>query len=492
MIHGTRQHQDSDIDPVTGESRLARDMRHDALLEQNSLHNIGLILSFLFGFLNDPKGFTTSEASRDIANAFGIEHATFTGILDDFTDGKKTLVQSATALSRNIDPEKINVDHVRQHTQKLPTEGSADNAARIAQAAHEIVNGFGQKDGVADNASFNIDTDPAYAWDRQYSVDGSSDARHAALTQHILNAANIAPEGALTLRNPMGDSNTVITSDFGTRDYKLSSVHGGIDFRAKNEQLFAQQPMVILVANQSDSGGFGKRVIASIGHNDKGEPITVQLSHLSDIDVNVGDVIMPGQPLATTGDTGAGGYHLDVQVRVGENMINPERAFTSDLSDSTVTARLVQEAKLQIGDVARTTTYDNHIAPALARTEVRDGLNTLTSKADSLQASLQADDETPAPTDTPPPGEDKTILTAYAPNDPNYNGQLGQDFVSAITNTVPRAEDTQQPAPITNTFNDGQETDWTKIAATALAENEANVFPPLQQQTSTLKLGGLA
>lgn len=95
------------------------------------------------------------------------------------------------------------------------------------------------------------------------------------------------------------DSN--ITSEYGSaRTYNgsLKSYHGGVDFRARTPIpiVASNDGIVVLAQDRYYSGG---TIII-----DHGEGVYSCYFHLSRFDVNVGDRVTQGQPIALTGDSG--------------------------------------------------------------------------------------------------------------------------------------------------------------------------------------------
>lgn len=191
---------------------------------------------------------------------------------------------------------------------------------------------------------------------------------------------NALREG-LQLAGPMGNNNVTITSDFGPRDLSFSRMHHGIDFRTRQissdgkVELHAQQPMTVVAMGHEP--GFGNRLIVALGEDDEGRLITAQYAHLDTLPTHLtpGQVVEPGEYLVTTGSTGRiTGPHLDYQVRIGAQTVNPELAFQTDLSDSDNGDRLIADARRVLGDRAASGTYNAMIAPAIQRSSVQQGL----------------------------------------------------------------------------------------------------------------------
>lgn len=187
-------------------------------------------------------------------------------------------------------------------------------------------------------------------------------------------ASSYTGGSGLFVQKPMGDGQ-IITSDFGPRNLAMSNMHRGIDLRTRhldpagNVELYARQPMVITDISEN-RGGYGYRVSAVLGKDDEGRAITVQYSHLDSLPRHIreGDTLEAGDYIATTGSSGRGtGAHLDFEVRIGSQVVDPEKAFTTDLSNSNNGDQLIAEARNTLGSKAHSGTYAAHIEPALNR-----------------------------------------------------------------------------------------------------------------------------
>tara|TARA_R110001592_G_scaffold20926_13_gene84700 strand:+ start:3510 stop:5177 length:1668 start_codon:yes stop_codon:yes gene_type:complete len=188
----------------------------------------------------------------------------------------------------------------------------------------------------------------------------------------------------LMVAKPLGDGQ-LITSDFGPRNLSMSSMHRGIDLKTKhldpngNVELYARQPMVITDISEN-RGGYGYRVSAAIGKDDSGRAITVQYSHLDSLPqhIKIGDTLKAGDYIATTGHSGRGtGAHLDFEVRIGDQVVDPEKAFTTDLANSRNGDTLVAQAQSTLGSKAHSGTYASRIAPSLQKSSVMSAVNAL-------------------------------------------------------------------------------------------------------------------
>ncbi len=198
----------------------------------------------------------------------------------------------------------------------------------------------------------------------------------------------------LRIAPPMGE-NARMTSDFGPRNLSISPMHKGIDLvpgAGESNQIVAQQPMVFL--HSSHENGFGHRAAFLLGHDDAGRPITAHYAHgASSVEqFEPGDVINPGEYVMTMGSSGrVTGAHLDWQVRVGDQVVDPEKAMQTDLSDSRNGNRLIAEARSVLGDRSYSGTYSAVMAPALARSQVQNGIQEL-NQANTLLAQRAAEE----------------------------------------------------------------------------------------------------
>ncbi|MEO1198453.1 MAG: M23 family metallopeptidase [Pseudomonadota bacterium] len=125
---------------------------------------------------------------------------------------------------------------------------------------------------------------------------------------------------SLPIRNPMLGEHSV-SSRFGPRRDPFTgrmARHGGIDFRAKTgTPVVATAQGVVRIARRY--GGYGKLV-----EIDHGNGLRTRYAHLSDIDVEEGDSVAPGEIIGDVGSTGRStGPHLHYEVRVSGVARNP-------------------------------------------------------------------------------------------------------------------------------------------------------------------------
>ncbi len=106
-------------------------------------------------------------------------------------------------------------------------------------------------------------------------------------------------------------------SPFGGRSYEF---HGGMDIAGDRGEV-VQATADGVVTEAGWKGGYGQMV-----EIDHGNGIRSRYGHLSRIDVNLGDTLTRGQPIALIGSTGRStGPHLHYELRLGDRPINPRR-----------------------------------------------------------------------------------------------------------------------------------------------------------------------
>jgi murein DD-endopeptidase MepM/ murein hydrolase activator NlpD len=114
---------------------------------------------------------------------------------------------------------------------------------------------------------------------------------------------------------------TKISSNYGYRIhpiYKTNRFHSGIDIPASagTPVIAADTGNVIMATTY---GGYGKTVIL-----DHGGGVATQYSHLSSINVSVGDEVVKGAKVGGVGTTGLStGNHLHFQIMIDGSAVNP-------------------------------------------------------------------------------------------------------------------------------------------------------------------------
>ena len=114
-----------------------------------------------------------------------------------------------------------------------------------------------------------------------------------------------------------------ISSYYGYRQHPFDggiSIHRGLDIAAPlGTPIYAAHAGIVTTVHPTDSGDFGRYLIIQ---GDKG--ISTVYAHCSSINVNQGQEVVAGQPIATVGSTGLStGAHLHLELwRSGENF-NP-------------------------------------------------------------------------------------------------------------------------------------------------------------------------
>jgi murein DD-endopeptidase MepM/ murein hydrolase activator NlpD len=115
--------------------------------------------------------------------------------------------------------------------------------------------------------------------------------------------------------------NSVLTSDFGARKNpfnKKPSVHNGIDLQGpSNAEIYASAAGIVKFA--SEQGSYGKLIIINNGYG-----YTTYYAHLSEIKVSKNDKILPGQLIATQGNSGkVTNAHLHYEIRYNDVALDP-------------------------------------------------------------------------------------------------------------------------------------------------------------------------
>lgn len=117
-------------------------------------------------------------------------------------------------------------------------------------------------------------------------------------------------------------ANPVVTDEYGysrkTGSYSIA--HKGTDFRAaEGTRVMAMNRGVVRVAKEYRN--YGKTIVV-----DHGFGLQTFYMHLSRINVNVGELVLPGQVIGRSGKTGyAESPHLHLTVRINEVSIDPMR-----------------------------------------------------------------------------------------------------------------------------------------------------------------------
>lgn len=115
----------------------------------------------------------------------------------------------------------------------------------------------------------------------------------------------------------------IVTLEFGQNDLPYQPLHTGIDIADKiGDPVTPFMSGKVIYAGEI-SWGYGKHIIIDNGNN-----ITSLYGHLSQINVNVGDEVKPGDIIGLEGQTGwATGPHLHFEVRVFSIPVNPRIFF---------------------------------------------------------------------------------------------------------------------------------------------------------------------
>lgn len=119
---------------------------------------------------------------------------------------------------------------------------------------------------------------------------------------------------------PVSVSPKYITSKFGPRQRPTagaSTLHNGIDIGVSYVPVYAAKSGTVVVAGRQ--GGFGECVIISHGVG-----FTTTYGHLSSYNCKVGDVVVQGQQIAVSGNTGVStGPHLDFRIMENGSYVDP-------------------------------------------------------------------------------------------------------------------------------------------------------------------------
>ncbi|MGW0944835.1 M23 family metallopeptidase [Streptomyces sp. NPDC002623] len=135
------------------------------------------------------------------------------------------------------------------------------------------------------------------------------------------NAILAAPVTALT-----------ITSPFGSRQHPLTGVtklHTGVDFGApQGAQVSSAREGTVVFAAMTKA--YGNRIVVDHGAID-GKPLQTTYSHLSAIEVAVGQTVQTGAPIGRVGSTGLStGPHLHFEVIYDGYYADPQPWLTSN------------------------------------------------------------------------------------------------------------------------------------------------------------------
>jgi murein DD-endopeptidase MepM/ murein hydrolase activator NlpD len=150
---------------------------------------------------------------------------------------------------------------------------------------------------------------------------------------------------------------------YGSTKGGTLAVHHGVDFGANyGTPLVAVAPGQIIVAGGDKEVVYGLRpdfygllIVIQLDQTYHGQPVYVLYAHLSEILVEVGQRVEPGQLIAESGASGAAlGAHLHMEVRVGANDYastrNPQLWMRPFDDRGAVAVRLVDSAGQLIPD----------------------------------------------------------------------------------------------------------------------------------------------
>jgi hypothetical protein len=150
---------------------------------------------------------------------------------------------------------------------------------------------------------------------------------------------------------------------YGSTKGGTLAVHHGVDFGANyGTPLIAVASGEVVVAGTDLDVVYGKRpgfygllIVIRLDQTYNGQPVYVLYAHLSEILVEVGQRVEPGQLIGESGASGAAlGAHLHLEVRVGENDYahtrNPQLWMVPFDDRGVVAVRLVDEAGHPVTD----------------------------------------------------------------------------------------------------------------------------------------------
>lgn len=167
------------------------------------------------------------------------------------------------------------------------------------------------------------------AFDRQFAPE-----THAAPNGRL-------PLGSLEPLESLESKPAPITSGFGWRldpVSGLSAFHAGVDVR-----MAYGQPVASLadgrVSLAGEQGGYGLTVVV-----DHPDGLQTRYAHLSSIDVQIGDTVGRGQPIARSGSSGRStGPHLHVELLREGRPVDPSRLLDSRRSHRDVDTQAIPE-----------------------------------------------------------------------------------------------------------------------------------------------------
>lgn len=136
-----------------------------------------------------------------------------------------------------------------------------------------------------------------------------------------------------TIPNNCPLSECVTTSKFGWRQHPITrqkQFHKGIDLRAaRRTNVYSTADGVVRYIQDKNEGTLGRTVI--ISHNFGFETM---FAHLRFVDVKVGDVVIKGQIVARSGNSGrSNGPHLHYEVRHASRVLEPKYFISWDMKN---------------------------------------------------------------------------------------------------------------------------------------------------------------
>jgi murein DD-endopeptidase MepM/ murein hydrolase activator NlpD len=239
------------------------------------------------------------------------------------------------SLDRGLAESKQRNAAIQAENQRLLAQQAELNTQIQARAAELIA----LTDDLEDlETIIGINSPPALPVAERISV-----ASHTAFEKQLLLAS--IPSGS-----PLQQAE--VTSKFGMREHPVieqTRLHGGIDLRASiGTEVTATADGVVEYAGNNGGSGMGKMI--KVVHN---YGFSTIYAHLNEIDVEVGDYVVQGQPIGRSGNTGlTEAPHLHYEVRYLGRRLDP--ASFMDWSFDRYETVFENEERVQWQSLART------------------------------------------------------------------------------------------------------------------------------------------
>ena len=143
-----------------------------------------------------------------------------------------------------------------------------------------------------------------------------------------------APRPPLSLMNPLPDAGRNTGYPYGSDGSGRYLLHNGLDMADENDQLaVAPADGVVIVARDDVDELYGWRcdwygqlVVLRLDETHAGEPVYILYGHVKDVQVEEGQRVARGEPVAREGSAGVATVpHLHFEVRVGRNSFDATR-----------------------------------------------------------------------------------------------------------------------------------------------------------------------